>query len=355
MKRDFARTAMPQDSLWSIIDLLPDVLEAPARKRGGYSHESTAVSGSSASSSWLEHGIWVPFTAGDALIAFDAAGYAYHFTAAAVTAITSAPLRTRNPLFYRTGSVIVPGSDGTTAPKKITGTAANSMTALGGSPPPGRYAAAYKDVIWLAGSSASAQRIHFSLAGDPETWDTTDRWYDVSFPISGLAALQNAMFVFGYSKTARFRGSIPPPDSDFVVDDPIFDVGCTDNRSISLYRDKVIWGNSQGLYISDGTALEDLTKVCGMKSWWQEIMSGDDGFVTGTAYSVTGWSIATGVFGDWLFYSVMNGTTEVDSGMISLTSYTWFRQKNIDAPSFFFRTYPQELYFPRKGAAHPSM
>jgi len=76
MKRDFARTAMPQDSLWSIIDLLPDVLEAPARKRGGYSHESAAVSGSSASSSYLEHGIWVPFSAGDALIAFDAAGYA---------------------------------------------------------------------------------------------------------------------------------------------------------------------------------------------------------------------------------------------------------------------------------------
>lgn len=355
MKRDFPRSAMPQDSLWNIIDLLPEVLDAPARKRGGYSHASAAVSGESGSSDRITGGIWAPFSAGDALIAFDAAGYAYNFTSAAATAITSAPLPTRNPVFYD-NTIIVPHSLGTTAPKAISGILGGSSAALGGSPPAGMYAVIYKDVLWLAAPSASADRIFFSTAGNPaDTWDTTNKYLDASFPISGLAALQNAVFVFGYARTMRVRGSIPPPDSDFIVDDPIFDVGCTDNRSISLYRDKVIWGNSQGLYISDGTALEDLTRVCGMKSWWQDIMAGDDGFSTGTAYSVSGFSIATGIYGDWLFYSVMSGTAEVDSGMIDLTKYAWYRIRNVDAESFFPRPYPQELHFARRGAAHPTM
>ena len=355
MKRDFARTLMPGEALWNIIDLLPEVIEAPARKRGGYSHESTAVSGASASSTHLVDGIFAPFSSGDVMFAFDDAGFPYAFTTTGATAVTAAPLATRNPVFYN-NYVIVPHSLGTTAPKKITAAAGSGASALGGSPPAGTYAVIYKDVLWLAAPSASADRIFFSTAGNPEaTWDTTNKYLDASFPITGLAALQNAVFVFGLARTMRVRGSIPPPDSDFIVDDPIFDVGCTDNRSISLYRDKVIWGNSQGLYISDGTALEDLTRLCGMKSWWQDIMNGDDGFSTGTAYSVTGWSIATGVYGDWLVYSVLNGSTLVDSGMIDLTKYAWLRMSNIKTKRFIPRPYPQQLFFPRRDAAHPSM
>lgn len=355
MKRDFSRSSMPGDSLWNLIDLLPEVIDAPARKRGGYAHASTAISGSTGSSAYLNAGIFAPFSAGDALIVFDAAGYPYVTTASATTAITSAPLATRDPVFYN-NIVIVPDSSGATAPKKISGITATSETALGGSPPAGTYAVIYKDVLWLAAPAASADRIFFSTAGNPEdTWDTASKYLDASFPITGLAALQNSVFVFGLSRTMRVRGSIPPPDSDFIVDDPIFDVGCTDNRSISLYRDKVVWGNAQGLYISDGTAMEDLTRLCGMKAWWQDVMAGTEGFSSGTAYSVTGFSIATGVYGDWLVYSIMNGSTEVDSGIIDLTRYTWHRLSNIDGNFFIPRPYPQETYFTRRGAAHPSM
>ncbi len=51
----------------------------------------------------------------------------------------------------------------------------------------------------------------------------------------------------------------------------------------------------------------------------------------------------------------MNGSTKVDAGMINLTSYTWLRLSNIDARVFFPRPYPQELFFGRRGAAHPTM
>lgn len=351
MKRDFARTAMPAEALWNMIDLLPEVIEAPARKRGGYSHESLSMSAASASSAatYLTAGIFAPFSAGDSLITTDEDGVLYAFTATSTTAIDVA-LLSRHMLFY-SDKVIIPVESG--APRKITKSGATHTAALlGGSPPQGRYAVVYKDVLWLASPAASADRIFFSTAGNPEdTWDTTNKFLDASQPITGMAALQNAVFVFGKSRTMRVRGSIPPPDSDFIVDDPIFDVGCTDSRSIVLYRDKVIWGNAQGLYISDGTALEDLTRVCGMKSWWQDVMAGDDGFATGTAYSETAWSIACGVYGDWLFYSIMNGATEVDSGMIDLTRYTWHRMRNLDALNFFTRPYPQQLFFCRRGGS----
>jgi hypothetical protein len=264
-----------------------------------------------------------------------------------------AALATRNPVFYD-DQVIVPDSAGSTAPKKITRSGGTHTIAnLAGTPPAGRYAVVYKDVLWLAAPSASADRIFFSTAGDPnDTWDTTNKFLDSSYPITGMGVLSNAVFVFGLGRTMRVRGSIPPPDTDFIVDDPIFDVGCTDNRSITNYRDKLIWGNAEGLYISDGTALADLTRICGMKKWWQDIMDGDEGFSTGTSYSPSTWSISCSVVLDYLFYSVMNGTNEVDAGIIDLNKYTWFRLKNIDAVSMWRRPYPEEVFWGRRGAAY---
>jgi hypothetical protein len=86
-----------------------------------------------------------------------------------------------------------------------------------------------------------------------------------------------------------------------------------------------------------------------MKSWWRQIMSGQDGYSTGSAYSISGWSIAGSVFDDYYFYAVMNGSTLVDCGMIDLARFAWIRLSNIDALCFFSRLYPQELFFGNAG------
>jgi len=345
MKRDFARDKMPDGSFWNLVDLLPEVIDGRARKRGGYEAASQAVSAVTGSASKVAAGIFAPYSDGDSNLAFDEDGRAYEIESTTGTENIGAAVTTRSPVFY-SNMVIVPDSTGAVGPKKITRSAgAHSVTALGGTPPAGKYAVVYKDVLWLAAAAASGDRIFFSVAGNPESWDTTNRYIDMSFPITGLVALQNAVFAFGLSRTARIRGSIPPPDTDFIVDDPIFDVGCTDNRSIALYREKVVWANANGLYISDGTAMEDLTRLCGMKSWWLDIMAGQAGFSTGTAYSVTGHSIVTAVYGDYLLYSVLNGTTLVDSGMIDLVRYAWLRFSNIDMSSAWRRPYPEEVFW----------
>lgn len=358
MKRDYAREDMPPDSLWNIIDVLPEVLDARARKRGGYTHASQAISAVTSTADYIAAGIFAPFSAGNSILIFDDDGRAYEVESATGTENIGDAVTTRSPVFY-SDKVIVPHSEGSTAPKKITRSGdTHSITAMSGSPPAGRYAIIYKDVLWLASPAASADRIFFSTAGNPEdTWDTTNKYLDSSYPITGMAALSNAVFVFGLGRTMRVRGSIPPPDSDFIVDDPIFDVGCTDNRSISLYRDKVIWANANGLYISDGSAMEDLTRICGMKSWWLDVMAGNAGFATGTPYSVSGFTISTGVYGDYLFYSISSGDplvshNLVDGGVIDMTRYAWYRMKNIDSHFMFRRPYPEELYFCRREEAY---
>ena len=354
MKRDISRDNLPQDSLWNVVDVFSEILGAPLRRRGGYLYASqnfaTAVT---ATADHVTAGIWVPFSNGAVNVAFDEDGRAYAVTSNAATTDIGAVIATKSPVFY-SDMLIVPDSAGSAGPQKVTysGGTTFAVTGLSGSPPAGKYALVYKDVLWLAASAATGDRIWFSTAGNPEdTWDTANKYLDVSYPITGMAALNNAVFVFSLNRTARVRGSIPPPDTDFIVDDPIFDVGCTDSRSIVNYRDKVIWANAQGLFISDGTAMDDLTAICGMKNWWRDVMSGIDGFATGSEYDVSTWTIAGGVYRDFYVYAIMNGTTKVDAGVIDLKKYTWTRVKNLDADFFWRQGYPDELYFGRRGAA----
>lgn len=349
MKRDMARDSMPEASLWNAENVLPERLGTRLRKRGGYNHASASISAVTASASYIAAGIFAPYSDGDSNLCFDEDGRVYEIESTTGTENIGAVVATLNPVFYD-NKVIVPDSAGSTAPKQITrSSGTHSVTALGGSPPAGKYALIYKDVLWLAAPAASSKRIFFSTAGDPtDTWDTTNKWLDVSYPITGMGALNNAVFVFGLGRTARIRGSIPPPDTDFIVDDPIFDVGCTDVRSICNYRDKILWANAEGIYISDGTALADLTRLAGMKTWWQDIMDGTEGFTTGSSYTVSGWTIAMEVFADALFYSVLSGSSEVDAGIVDLQSYTWTRFKNIDAVAMWRRPYPEEVFWGRR-------
>ena len=350
MKRDGAREQMAQGACWNVVDFLPEVLGALLRKRGGYRWASQDVEAlvSPAHAYSFPSGIVAEFSAGQSVLVNDALGKFYEIESLTSTEIIGgSAIGCRNPVFYN-NMAIWPDRTGANAPVKITragGT--HTSAALGGSPPAGRYALVYKDVLWLAGSVATPDRIYFSVAGNPESWDLTTKWWDVSYPITGLAALSNAVLVFSLQRTSRFRGSKPPPDPDFTVDDPVFEVGCTDNRSIQNYRDKCIFANAQGLYMTDGVALEDLTRVCGMKAWWRDVMKGREGFQTGSPYSLANWIIAGGIYDDFYFYSICRDDTGalIDAGMIDLTRYAWTRLSNLNCQFFFDRLYPQELFW----------
>jgi len=349
MKRDSGREALPPGVLWNEVDLIPDVLNSRQRKRGGWNNASATLP----VGGYAQVGIVADFTTGQShLIQASGGGLFAVQSTTSLESIGNPGFTGRSMVFYN-DKVILFDQNGAIAPVKITRTAGvHTQTPLLGSPPAGRYGLVYKDVTWILNTAAFPKRIYFSVAGNPESYDLVNKYLDSSYPITGAAALANAVLVFGLGRTIRIRGSIPPPDTDFVVDDPQFEVGCTDNRSIANYRDRVIWGNAQGLWITDGTALEDLTKICGMKSWWRDVMNGLAGFnVTNTAYDPATWTLSGGIYGDYYVYAIHNSTTLVDSGMIDLTRFTWHRQDNFRSAVFYKRQYPEELFFGRRDSS----
>lgn len=350
MKRDLGRDELPPGVLWNVVDFLPSVLNARERKRGGWSNGSEDFGALLGSSSYLEGGVVADFTAGQSVLTWDEDGFLFHALTPTTTAqVGSLGLVGGDAIFYD-DKVIITDAAGLLDPRLVTRTgSAHSITALSGGPPEARFGLVYKDVLWLASSALSADRIWFSEAGQPQSYDLVNKYLDVSFPITAMATLSNAVLVWSLNRCARIRGSIPPPDTDFVKDDPVFVEGCTDNRSVAYYQDKVIFANAGGLWITDGTALEDLTHICGQKSWWRDIMNGLDGFnAPGVRYDPSTWGIACGTYGDYLVYSITYGATLVDSGLIDMTKFTWHREDNIAASFFMHREYPDELFWGRR-------
>ena len=343
MRRDFSRNQLPQGSCWDIKDYIPNE-GAPLRGRGGYAYASPDLSTVNAATTYVTGGIFAPFSAAAANVCVDEDGRVYSFTAGAATDRTTVAglgLQKQNPVFHA-NLVIFPSDDGTTLPAKWSGS--GNIAALGGTPPAGQYATVFKDYTLLAGTAANPRRIIFSEPGNPDTtWDQTNAIWDVGTDIKGIAALRNVILVFQAGTTARLRGSIPPPDGDMALDDPVYDVGIADARSIAYWHERVIWASTEGIFRSDGSTLEDLTRRGSMLTYWQDLMA-----TFSSTYIISG-----GVIRDSYILSVNDAGTPVQSFLIDMNSGSWFRLSNIDAHAFWGATgaVTDELYFGRRNGA----
>lgn len=322
--RDLARHQLPKGSVWKMVDYIPDLEGAPAQKRGGWDNATTALTGAA-----YETGVaWAPFTGGDQLVSIDDRGHLFSGTTdkgAAVVPIS-------RPVFF-TNLLIVPGTtvkkyDGSSAPGNLTGAPANAF-----------YAATYKSrVVFGVGNN-----LIFSDVLDAESYDALS-FVPITDPITGVAALRNMIVAYSKGRCERLRGSIPPDsttDGDMVLE-PMFNQGCLDARSIAVDGDKVIWANSNGVFISDGAAIDNLIALGGLQQYWTDLMS---------AYT-TSWSIAGGLYGGDYVIAILNGSTFVDALRCNLQRKTWTFISNLPAKMFAeaYATAP-ELYFAQRGAA----
>lgn len=369
MKRDTPRNRMPPNSAWNLVDVIPDY-DSPARERGGWAvvNSASAISAVTASASYIRGGIYAVFspTAGEdpALLCLDEDGRLYEITISTgvPTSIGSARTIAQNPVFHGgtaasaataiyTGLVIIPDSTLAAVPMKYDGT---SLTALNGTPPKAKFATVYKDYLVLAhgyvGSTLYPNRAWYSPPGDPDcavsgsvtAWDTTDSWLDCSLPIIGTGSTKNVHLFFHKGQITRVRGNTPPPDEDFVVDDPWQKIGLLDPFSITEYGDMIYWCAPEGVFRSDGVTVDNMALKGGMLKYWYDLVPDDS----------TSYTFATGIIREKLAISVMNGSTFVDAFLIDLNSYAWTRMSNVDAVSFWSGLYnsADELYFARRGA-----
>ena len=339
VKRDARRDKMPKGSLWWSEDLLPVLSyagqSAGFRERGGYSFFSADISTTVATTSYVVAGIVPPSWSGIHVIVDEDFRVIKLGSDGAVTDVAAGPsLASQNPVFHR-DMVILPGS----TPKKVTNAAGTlTVASLGGSPPASTYATVFNDRTLLArGTSANLNRLWFSDPGDPEGWDTTNTYWDFSNDIIGLASLKTAVLVFHDSYVSRLRGTTPPPGTDFFADDPLWSVGCSDARSIAYWNDRVLFASPEGIFITDGAGVDDVTVKTGMLSWWQETMA---------SYAASTYTITAGVLRDFCFITVMDGTTLKVGAMIDLRRLAWWPVTNIKARCMYgAQAAADELYF----------
>lgn len=339
MRRDIPRHELPANVAWTITDYIPD-LGAPLRKRGGWADFSNDISAVVAAASYVIAGLVAPFAAATKHLAVTEDNrlvtVATNGTVTDIGDIVAGTAMKQNPVFHR-DKAIFPAGNGTTAPRYYDG---STLGNLAGSPPAAIYATVHKDRTVLARSSANPERLWFSDAGDPTGWDTTATYLDSTFPVTGLASLKNAILIWSDGATERLIGSTPPPGTDFEFG-KAFDEGTPDARSIAYWGDNIVFANPSGIFITDGAALDDLTKASGMLSYWQELL----------ASYTSSWTIAGGVYQSHYVVSVMDGSTFKDAAMIDLQRRTWIQLTNLKAVSFWNSSSPDEMYFGQRARA----
>jgi hypothetical protein len=266
MKPDIPVGKLPKNAVVNLVDFIPSY-EGSISIRGN--RNRTAALGNTYAAAVA----FAPFSAGGQLVGITDTGAVKqvpHATAAAVTARGTAQVPLQPPVFYR-NVLYIPSSNGTATVKSYGGS--SDAVAASGSPPAGMFATVYKDHLVLGRDATNSQRVWFSNGGDAGSWDTAadGQWLDCSFPLTGIAALRNMILVFSEQGTERIRGDIIPgvAGSD-MVREPLFAASTADPGSVVVADDICIFANSNGVYMTDGITLADLTEQGGVSQYWRK-------------------------------------------------------------------------------------
>lgn len=334
MKPDLARDQLPKNSVHSIQDFLPGISDisgttsAPLLKRGGWSYHGSLLTDLNGSAGNVRTVCYAPFDAGTQVIAHDdSLNRLFDLTNSADRG--NSQNHDQAPIFYR-NLLIIPRSAGAAAPMKYTGSGAPAT--LGGSPPSARVLAIYNDRLLISGGGSwagFANRIYFSAAGNPESWDTTNSYIDTALGhVNGIAPLQNALVVFHTGSTEVIRGNTPPSSTgvgDMSLKPLFIDVGLYEPNAFTVADDKVFWADQSGVYMTDGAAFTDLTKEGGIKNYW----------VSRTNTAGSGAFCAVGAYNGYLWISLLNSSrTYINTFICDHKTRSWFMLYNIAAKNF---------------------
>ncbi len=356
MSQDYSRDEMPPSSVWNLVDYFPNVLGAPLRKRGGYVYASSAISAAtflrkvmygstdfggsqllaldSVTATSAGAGLWQANETTGALT-FIGSVTAASDTGAAGSGLVGDPVFYGKQWFIPIGYTdsFVSGTtaqastamaatiyDGSTMTKIVVSTS-QSGGACGA-----RYAAVYHNRVALANTPATPRRIWFNNAGGKKAnkFTDSDGWLDAPMHIAGLCALPTCLIVFGADRNVRIRGSIPPPGSDFVLDD-LSDQGCADSRSISVWSGKAVYANTSGIFLTDGIDTIDLTQQAGLLTYYRNLL----------ASFTSAWRLRGQCYRNYYFLSIADASgTFVDCLVCDLRTRAFFRLSNMNFHDF---------------------
>ena len=283
--RDLPRSSIPPGALYDSTDF---ILDKPGvvYKRGGTSYQGTTVGATTTGVNFVSA---PEFPTGGKVVALGADAHLYDITTASTDAGAFSITTVDRPKLY-VDTLVVPASDGTTAPKKVTSPGGTiTIGNLGGTPPAGKYAEVHVSRVILGGSTANPNRIYFSPIPNIEsTWDTTNAYIDTTHKLSALASIQGVLLAFSSGATERIIGNIPPGTVGENMElQPLGQVGCADARSIAAWGSYVVFASQEGVYVTNGSGFDSLTEKpdgTGILSYWRSLyatVAANSGFIAG--------------------------------------------------------------------------
>lgn len=317
---DVPRDQLPANIAYRMKDFIPG-LDARIRGRGGWQYTSPDVSTLLAGPTSLSAVAWAPFKDDEHMIAIGNDGHVYRdnhldgVTAAAVAGGATAANPTHQPFWHKNlsggggkagGLVLLPpyGNVNLGVYTYWLGVGpAYTVTAsgLGASVPLARVGASWGEYILLANGIVTStnypNRIWISGVGAPASWTPGTNFWDSSVPIIiGLVPVRAGILVFGFTDTHILTGDIPPAGGNWSEAEAFGGTGCFDMRAFAKYNEYVCFANNNGVYMTDGVTLTDLTLSAGVKTRWKQLVGGFD--------FVTGWSAAGGVYRNYYIIAV---------------------------------------------------
>lgn len=358
---DTSRDQLPRGAAYRMRDWIPQ-LEAPLRKRGGWSQASADLNAASAATS-LSGLAWAPFAGDPHLISLSEIGKLYRSTTFAngtFIGATHGQGLTHRPFWHR-DRMIVPAALGGAAanPYKYydSGGGVYATAVIGGTPPQARGGFSWGDYLVLfnyyEGGVLKNYRMAFSSVGNPDAWvysGASSSHFDIPEEMVAGLQLRNVIIAWGYANTYMITGDTPPPGGNLARRTLFNGNGCFDGRSVATYREYAIWANNAGVYRTDGATLTDLTKAGGISLFWRELVRGFS--------QQQGWKAAGGVYAGNYVLTVTTPAGVATTLICDLDRQVWTTFTNIEAVMFAERSAgpgtalmdgSEELFF-----AHPN-
>jgi hypothetical protein len=155
-------------------------------------------------------------------------------------------------------------TDGVNPAATYDGTTYTQITATEAPTDP-KFAAVFKNHMWLSGDPAEDQNLYFSAPNDETKWSPADGAgvINVGFPIVAIKPFRDSLFIFGTNNIKRLVGN---NISDWQVQHVTDDLGCLATDSVIEIGGDLIFLSQDGLRPISGTdkigdvQLETLTK-----------------------------------------------------------------------------------------------
>lgn len=329
------------------------MLDKPGKayKRGG-----TAYVGDSLSGGFAYRVAAANFPALDSseVIAFGSDRYLYRLTGGGTTwtKIAGATFGADNGYQPRQMPVMVPDPGTTTSGKLVWGIAAGNdkpryYDGNGANPAAfgagtnitpdegGRYGVVHKGRFVLASSTEHESRIWFSPTIDNNITTTDWRvdidgvptipYIDADHKITGTCSLSNVMLILTRSYIERLLGDAPPPGGN-MTHGTIGYGPCSDSRSIAIWNDSAIWAGTDGVYMSNGQTVHDLTAEGGVKTLWWQVTDGWDELLS---------HMAGGVYRNHYFLTVSHPSGDWSSWVLDIPRRVWWQLDMALPPSWY--------------------